>query len=184
MKRPKGPCAYEIPPADAVEVPGFPHYVITPRGDVFSRFGAWKRKRLGVNSVGYSICGMTSDDGTRSWPLVHRIVARLFVPGAANGLTVNHRNRVKTDNRASNLEWITLSANAQHWRAEDPASVTRQREALRAAVCRPVLAEAGEDVRGFESVAAAARAMNGWSANICNAIKAGTLAYGFSWHYA
>lgn len=46
--------------------------------------------------------------------LVHRLVARAFVPGYHPDLTVNHINGIKTDNRASNLEWVTLARNTQH----------------------------------------------------------------------
>ena len=44
---------------------------------------------------------------------VHRMVARAFVPGFVDGLTVNHINGIKTDNRAENLEWVTLARNTQ-----------------------------------------------------------------------
>lgn len=48
--------------------------------------------------------------------LTHRIVARAFVPGYAEHLTVNHLNGIKTDNRACNLEWVTLAENtAKQW---------------------------------------------------------------------
>jgi hypothetical protein len=52
-------------------------------------------------------------DGKRRKFLVHRLVGRAFVPGYAEGLTINHINGVKTDNRASNLEWVTLSVNTK-----------------------------------------------------------------------
>jgi len=48
--------------------------------------------------------------------LTHRLVARAFVAGYAPHLSVNHINGIKTDNRASNLEWVTLSENtAKQW---------------------------------------------------------------------
>jgi hypothetical protein len=48
---------------------------------------------------------------------VHRLVAMAFVPGFAQGLTVNHINGNKLDNRPENLEWVTLSENTKHqWR--------------------------------------------------------------------
>ena len=45
---------------------------------------------------------------------VHRLVATAFVPGWREGLEVNHKNGVKNDNRAENLEWVTQSENMRH----------------------------------------------------------------------
>lgn len=45
--------------------------------------------------------------------LVHRLIAKAFVTGYAGGLTVNHINGDKTDNRAKNLEWVTLAENTR-----------------------------------------------------------------------
>ena len=48
--------------------------------------------------------------------LVHRLVALLFVentnPGRYN--TVNHKNEIKTDNRAENLEWCSVYYNVNY----------------------------------------------------------------------
>jgi hypothetical protein len=45
--------------------------------------------------------------------LVHRLVAQAFVPGYMPELSVNHINGDKLDNRAANLEWVTLAINTQ-----------------------------------------------------------------------
>ena len=47
--------------------------------------------------------------------LVHRLVASAFLPAPDyEGAEVNHKNLIKSDNRVSNLEWVTKHENMQH----------------------------------------------------------------------
>jgi hypothetical protein len=92
-----------------------------------------KRKRFGETQIfesvrpqteirpwaskqGYLIVSAKLGD-KRPKMFVHRLVGLAFVPGFEPGLSVNHINGNKLDNRPENLEWVTLADNTRHqWR--------------------------------------------------------------------
>lgn len=52
--------------------------------------------------------------GKRETVKLHRLVLITFVGNPDNKAEVNHKNGIKSDNRLSNLEWVTRSENQQH----------------------------------------------------------------------
>jgi DNA-binding transcriptional regulator YiaG len=66
------------------------------------------------NNIGYLRVCLHVEGGKQINGSVHRIIAKTFVPNPENKPEVNHKNGVKADNRAKNLEWATRSENETH----------------------------------------------------------------------
>ena len=62
---------------------------------------------------GYELVGLYKN-GVESKKRVHRLVAVAFIPNPKNKPDVNHKNGIKKDNRASELEWCTKKENTNH----------------------------------------------------------------------
>ena len=65
-------------------------------------------------SKGYMVMSINMDDGVRRNKGVHVLVAEAFIPNPENKPMVNHEDTNKTNNRVSNLSWVTNSENMLH----------------------------------------------------------------------
>jgi len=94
-------------------VVGFPRYEV-------SSFGRFRNRWTGQYLVGtvahngYVHIGLIRN-GKQEPKLAHRLVAETFLERPSNRhVDVNHKDKVRTNNRLSNIEWSTKSWNAKH----------------------------------------------------------------------
>jgi len=65
----------------------------------------------GAGYLGVTLC----KDGKKKTHHIHVLVAEAFIPNPNNLPEVNHRFGIKSDNRASQLEWMTKRQNCEHY---------------------------------------------------------------------
>lgn len=99
-------------------LPGFEgYYDVSDEGEV-RRIVKGKGGTLGplrpyVLRGGYP-CVYPSTNDRRRQVMVHTAVAAAFLGPRPAGHTINHKNGIKTDNRAVNLEYVTPKENSAH----------------------------------------------------------------------
>jgi hypothetical protein len=105
------------------DIDGFPGYQVNAVGQVKScaRTVGKSRPRPTAELLlklqdkrGYIVAPLISGEGKRVNRLVHRLVASAFIGPIPEGMEVNHKNGVKSDNRVENLEYLSPGDNQRH----------------------------------------------------------------------
>lgn len=81
------------------------------RGDKVTKKG--HLLKCNTTPKGYIRVQLTKDGKSKNW-MVHRLVALTFLENPNNKPEVNHRDGIKGNNDARNLEWSSASENLQH----------------------------------------------------------------------
>ena len=118
-------------------------------------------------------------DGNRNYTHydVHRLVALHFVSGYKPGLVVNHKNEIKTDNRAENLEWCSSKYNANYGSRNKRSSLARSKAILQYNLNEEVIAE-------HSSLTSAGKSVNGNAQGVYMSANGIIKKYkGFIWKY-
>ena len=93
--------------AEYHRIPSLQDYYINRSGKIKNKLGAtlspFKTKngymKINIKKKGY---------------YVHRLVAETFIPNPNHKMQVNHIDMNRTNNRVSNLEWVSQSENIKH----------------------------------------------------------------------
>lgn len=106
-------------------------------------------------------------DGVRATCLVHRIVAKTFIPNIDNLPCVNHKDETQDNNRVANLEWCTHKYNSNYGTSKDKvrAAAIEQR-------ARAILVIFPDDkVKWFDSKRDACRKLNLNNGNVGRCLR-------------
>jgi len=90
-------------------------YDVTQSGDVFSNVGKRKKMVGKTTAHGYHMVVLTVS-GKKLYKVVHRLVAKAFIPNPDELPEVNHKDGNKLNNHYLNLEWCNSSYNQIHAR--------------------------------------------------------------------
>ena len=85
--------------------------VVYKNGKVYNR--KVRLLKICFNTDGYPVIGLYKKNKSCTYR-VHRLVAEAFIPNPENKTDVNHIDGIKTNNQASNLEWVTHQENVIH----------------------------------------------------------------------
>lgn len=106
------------------DIDGYKGYMVSNLGNIISKEKVWVTGRgtcrhkyqsqmKKVERNGYLYVGFCLNGKSKSL-LIHRLVAKAFIPNPQNFPVVNHINGIKGDNRVENLEWLTPGENQKH----------------------------------------------------------------------
>lgn len=95
------------------KINGFEKYYVLSCGNIYNSIRKTYVKPI-MNDAGYCYVSLCNN-GIKKNMYIHRIVAEhLISNNNPNKTQVNHKNKIRNDNRIENLEWVTPSENMKH----------------------------------------------------------------------
>lgn len=136
-----------------------------------------------VMSNGYMVVRLTRNKNVEN-ALVHRLVAAAFIQNDDGKPFINHIDCDRSNNRVSNLEWVTASDNINYAPTKERMRRSKTEQRGRAVVQIDPLS--GKEIGRFFSIADAARNVSTTVQNIyliCSGKRGHHTAAGYVWRY-
>lgn len=159
----------------SLDILGYPNYQVSSNGR-FRNITTNNYIKSCITPDGYRRIGLSNGKAKKF--MVHQLVARVFIPlDDYTGMTVDHINRLRDDNRACNLRW---------------ASINSQNENRKASVSKYSRPINEYDINGnfiiqYESLTSAGKSSIATEAiigRICKGKGSSTFYNGYTWRYA
>lgn len=93
---------------------------------------------------------MLKKNGKIKNQLVHRLVAKAFVPGYFDGADVNHKDFNRQNNRVNNLEWVTRRDNLKYSNSDTASAMEHIHRSQRKPIIQMTMD--GEYIREWPSI--------------------------------
>lgn len=95
------------------DVPWWTDYAVNELGEIVRKKDGVVMKQY-TQKNGYNAVYLKDQNGWTSAVMVHRIVAKAFLPIVEGKEYVDHINTIRSDNRACNLRWASPKDNANN----------------------------------------------------------------------
>lgn len=169
-------------------------YQVSNKGRVKSLINYFKSVGIRILKQGLDMYGypqvVLTKDGKKYPKKPHRLVAVAFIPNTENKPHINHKKGVKTDNRDSELEWVTPKENTVHsFKVLGRVGVGYNKGKVgelnwNSKKVNQIDLKSGEVINTFYGAAEASRILNISRRCIGRAASGGRLTYmGYKWEY-
>lgn len=163
-----------------IKIKDFPDYSVSNYGRVIRTISRFGNSRIGILKFGKSeqyksVC--LSKKGKKTTQMIHRLVAKAFIPNPNEYPVVNHIDGDKFNNHESNLEWCTVSQNTLHYYREIGGQIHNKKPVV-------MLDSDRNAINEFDSITSAAKYIGGSVSNIykcCNGEY--RKSYGYAWRF-
>lgn len=166
-------------------IENYPMYRVNENGEIMFIGDKYHKQHImkqHIASNGYNMLTLRDKDGKKHHVLVHRLVAKAFIPNPDNLPQVGHLDEDRQNNRADNLCWCTAKQNnnyGDHNKRVSEATMNKKGKKVRQYSLE------GEFIKEYPSTREVQRQTGFFSSNIVNACNLpDRTAYNYKWKYA